>query len=275
MNNGRIIKNEFLLQLTTTPISLVWTIRECLVNEEPYLVVERVIENMMLRRDGTYPTDLSEYKKVFEEMAFLYLIDYSDEQGIHCCGEQDFYKLVDQSVKQLKNRNDEKFRRIIENKSENEIAKMFYTDISLMEYRNGNLRFSCLIYAYHLAAKKIIRLLNEETEIMKKTLELLEYEYRYKLIVIASTIVKYISSPVFSGEFSFECPLDIPEKMESVIFEYIKNKWDDSTIDKDEKKRIVESIKNLINKEYGDNIFTDRNAKKDHFAWLERIANVY
>lgn len=68
-----------------------------------------------------------------------------------------------------------------------------------MEYVNNRIRFTTLTYAFHLAARHILRYFAKENckDVVVQALEDIAVEYRYSVMVVASALVLHISDTRF------------------------------------------------------------------------------
>ena len=138
-----------------------------------------------------------------------------------------------------------------------------------MEFHDGKLRFSSPVFAYHLAAKKLIRYFAESPQCFISNLDRLDIIHKYKILVIASTIIKHVNT----SEFSFSESIELPFEAADCIVDYLKERWNDIDLDYAERSIIISEAKNILSNTYGENVFTGRNANSEHRRWIAHIAN--
>ena len=290
-----IISNPYMRELVCTPGIIVWVIKEHQVNEGIWLLVERIIEQMMLRYDPRqfsgnenqirycdamdFVSNIEQYKRVYEEIAYKYLCSTKDDQGLSFYN-PDVLRLVQDCIEQIRSENDRKFNRVFpdENEEAKSLGELFFTNVALMECQIDRLKFTSSVYAYHLAARLVLRYLSRKdykTGVIRM-LDEIPAQHRYTVIVLASSLALHTGGVDNRGIRIYNTNgLDKDEiryVWAEVCCEYMKARWSDIECSTDEKLLIQDAIAKIFLKYYGENVYTNRNMIEDtqkYINWLE------
>lgn len=269
-----VINNHYLKNIVCTPAIIVWIVREYHVGAF-YESMERIIEQMMLRyKSRELTVHKEQYKRVYEEIAYKYLILTENDEGLLYL-DTEVLSLVRGCIDKIELEGNRKFNKIFsdENKDDEELGELFFTNVALMEYLDGRIKFTTTVFAYHLAARLILRTFNGENYkvTVYKRLSEIPYQYRYYVMVIASSLALHLTDTRFFEGFGVNAS-DIRFDLADDFFEYIQDRWNDSKCDKDEKMHIQKAIAHLLLKYYGDNVFTNRNmCNSTYNSWMENV----
>lgn len=268
-----VIKNYYLRKIACTPAVIVWIIREYKGKGAFYESMERIIEQIMLRYKSRELTVYKEqYKRVYEELAFNYLCLAEIEEGLAYL-ETEMLSLVRGCIERIEQEGNKKFNRVFaDNKTDDELGELFFTNVALMEYSNGRIKFSTSIFAYHLAARRILRLFKEEdNSFVCAQINLIPYQYRYYVMVIAASLVLHLTDARFFEDFGTNAD-DIRFNLADIFIDYLKIRWNDSSCTGAEKYYLQEASAHLLLKCYGENVYTNRNIDNKHYvSWMEDI----
>lgn len=273
-------ENPYLSEIVCTPAIIVWIIREYQYNNSDiYLSIERIIEQMMLRYNSRELVVYKDhYKRVYEEIAYKYLCLSEDDQGLPFLNTE-VLSLVQSCIDAIISEGDKQFNRVFssDNKNEEELGELFFTNVALMEYVNDRIRFTTLTYAYHLAARHILRCFAKKNcrNIVIQALEEIAIDYRYVVMVMASTLVLHLDDIRFFKGFGPEAK-DYRFELVDIFIEYLKQKWNDPNCCVEEKELIQDAIAQILLKYYGDNVFTNRNVSADESCvkWFKHILDI-
>lgn len=274
-----IRSNPYLSEIVCTPAIIVWIIREYQSNSNIYVSVERIIEQMMLRYNSRELAVYKDhYKRVYEEIAYKYLCLSGDDYGIPFLNAE-VLSLVQSCIDAIISEGDKQFNRVFanDNKKEEELGELFFTNVALMEYVNNRIRFTTLTYAYHLAARHILRCFAKENckDIVIQALEKIAVDYRYIVMVMAATLVLHLADTRFFKGFGSDTN-DYRFELKDIFIEYLKQKWNDEGCCVEEKELIQDAIAQVLLKYYGDNVFTNRNVSVDESCvkWFEHVLDI-
>nr|MCR5502302.1 hypothetical protein [Lachnospiraceae bacterium] len=265
--------NTYLRSIATTPAVIVWMIREFRRNGVFYESMERIIEQIMLRYKSRELTVYKEqYKRVYEELAHEYLRLQEGEEGLAYL-EAEMLSLIKGCIETIKTEGNRRFNRVFEeNKDDEELGELFLTNVALLEFDHGHVRFSNPVFACHLAARRILRSFREGCRFRTdEQLDVLPYRNRYHVMVIASSLALHLSDNRFFEDFGTNAS-DIRFDLEEAFYEYMRDRWDADGCDEEEKACIQEAVAHLLLCSYGDNVYTNSNMRnKDHILRLESI----
>jgi len=253
----QISKNHYLNELITTPATLVWTIKTCLDKKPVYEAVEMIMTEVMRRNNySELRTQESAYKIIYAELAYKYLTQLTnDSKGIDC-SEYDFFSWLHNTLDSLAKRGERKIIKLLDTKSDEELEQLFFTQVALMEFDTGRLRFSTPVYTYHLVARRILSLLDSlEPTSLLKDLSRIPYNSRYKAIVATLTLGEHCHESKFD-DISYDSTTDMKQLLADMFYEYLSAKLSDSAIMKEEKKAIYAAIDDILSERYGSNVFT-------------------
>lgn len=144
-----------------------------------------------------------------------------------------------------------------------------------MEFINGRVKFSTIVFAYHLAARCLLRLFkeNSNSDVIIQ-LNMLPYQSRYYVMVIAASLVLHLTDVRFFEDYGTNAD-DIRFDLSEIFIEYIKARWNDSSCTEIEKSYIQEAVAHILLKYYGENVYTNRNLdNKDYVLWMDEILKV-
>lgn len=275
--HSQIISNSYLKNLACTPASIVWILKELLSNNEFYSTVERIIEQMMLRynsRELTVSKDL--YKRIYEMIAYNYLRLSNDDNGLTILNTE-LIAIIRNCIDDIKREGNKRFNRVFssENKEDEILGELFFTNVSLLEIHNNKLRFATHIYAEHLAARDLLRQFIKEgaNQRVIDWLDNLPSIYRYNVMVIASTLALHLTDNRFFSGFGNDAN-DIRFYAKSNFYKYLFAKLNNPQCTIKEKLLIQNAIAQIMLKHYGENVFTNRNMNSDdidQIKWLKSI----
>lgn len=268
--------NYYLRKIACTPAVIVWIIREYKGKGAFYESMERIIEQIMLRYKSRELTVYKEqYKRVYEEFAFHYLCMTDADEGFAYL-ETEMLSLVRGCIERIEQEGSKRFNRVFaDNKTDEELGELFFTNVALMEYINGRIKFSTVIFAYHLAARRILRLFKEEDySNVCEQLDLIPYQYRYYVMVIAASLVLHLTDIRFFEDYGANAD-DFRFILAEIFIDYLKIRWTDSSCAEAEKYYLQEAVAHLLLKYYGENVYTNRNIdNKQYISWLEDIMKI-
>lgn len=266
---GDIKNNYYLRKLVCTPAIIVWLIRQYQVNEEFYVTVERILEQIMLRYNSRELTAYKDqYKRVYEEIAYRFLCLSENEEGL-LYYDAEILSLIRSCIEKIATEGDRRFNAVfsIDNRKDEDLGELFVTNVALMEYQNGKIKFSTIVFAYHLAARAVLRCLKIENykDAIINTLDNIYYTHRYFVMNVAASLALHLTAPngFFESNGWGEDAIDAGYNIADVFFEYLHNKWNDSECGIDEKECIKEAIAYIVNKSYGENSYTNGKINKD------------
>lgn len=285
-----IISNFYMRELVCTPAIIVWVIREYEKKEGICILVERIIEQMMLRYDPRNFTqtenqilywnsrdlarDIEQYKRVYEEFAYEYLCLTKDKQGMSFLNTE-VLSLVRECTEKIKSENDKEFNRVFsdENKSDEALGELFFTNVALMEYQEDRLKFTSSVYVYHLAARLVLRYVSKEDckSTVIQVLDEIPAWHRYEVMVLASSLALHLADRRFFPKCGAN-ESEIRFVWAKACCEYMKERWTDFECSVDEKLLIQDAIAKIFLKYYGENVYTNRNMIEDtqkYINWLE------
>ncbi len=247
-------KNFYLSGIICTPAVILWLLIEkngksnISVNE----LTERLIEQMIFRYKSERIQDQkSVYKRIYEEIAYRYLLRSRDD-------EMDFYVsewngTIRGCVNRLKGDGIHEF----DDYDDDSLGTLFFTNLALVEWNSDhNFRFLSPIFAYHLAALHILRLLlsDDTGERVKEELDRLPPENRYYPLVIAASLAydNRLDDDRFYSYDDFGYPKfkKIEALAPAVFYDYIKTRLVSAS--GDEKKYIYAAAGHIRNNTYGD-----------------------
>ena len=271
-----ITNYPYLMDLACTPAIIVWIIREYLGNSELYETVERVIEQMMLRYNSRELTvDKHQYKRVYEELANRCLM--KEDSSLPYLNSE-VLSLVRGCIEKILGEGDRHFNRVFsdDNKKDEDLGELFFTNVALMEYQNDRIRFTSLTYAYHLAARHILRLFSKEKSATRvfQALDALSIKYRYSVMVVASALVLHLQMDIthFQG---FGSDSEIPYFLAEVFYNYFQKKWMNQECSAEEKMLIQDAIAQILLNYYGENVYTNRNMIKEETGkYVKGLMNI-
>ncbi len=255
-------ENFYLSGIICTPAVILWLliVKNGKSNTSVYELMEKLIEQMIFRCNPDHITDRITdriqdqkcvYKRIYEEIAYRYLLHSRDD-------EMDFYVsewngTIRGCVKRLKEDGIHEF----DDYDDDSLGTLFFTNLALVEWNSDhNFRFLSPIFAYHLAALHILRLLlsDDTGERVKEELDRLPPENRYYPLVIAASLAydnRLKDDRVYSYD-DFDDPKS--EKIETlapaVFYDYIKTRLVSAS--GDEKKYIYAAAGHIRNNTYGD-----------------------
>ncbi len=270
----KVIQNYYLKEIACTPAIIVWIIREYMRNGAFYESMERIIEQIMLRYKSRELTVYKEqYKRVYEELAYKYLCLAETDEGLEYI-EAEMLSLVRACIERIELEGNRKFNKIFaDNKTDEELGELFLTNVALMEFLNGHIKFATPVFAYHLAARKILRAFKEgNNSDVCEDLDLLPCQSRYYVMVIASSLVLHLKDDRFFEDYGSNAT-EVRFEMSPVFVNYLKRRWNALDCTDYEKQFIQNSLAHILLKYYGDNVYTNRNIEenKDYVKWMESI----
>ena len=273
-----VSENPYISEIVCTPAIIVWIIREYHNNSDISVSIERIIEQMMLRYNSReLAVYIDHYKRVYEQIAYKYLCLSEDGEGLPFLNSE-VLSLVQGCIDTIVFEGDKQFNRVFadDNKNDEEIGELFFTNVALMEYVNNRIRFTTLTYAFHLAARHILRYFAKENckDVVVQALDDIAVEYRYSVMVVASALVLHISDTRFFKGFGTNA-LDYRFDVVEIFSKYLREKWNSESCSVKEKELIQDAIAQILLKYYGDNVFTNRNVSDDSdcIVWFEHIIN--
>lgn len=272
-------ENPYLSEIVCTPAIIVWIIREYQNNSDIFVSIERIIEQMMLRYNSRELAVYKDhYKRVYEEIAYKYLCLSEDDYGLPFLNVE-VLSLIQNCIDSIVSEGDKQFNRLFanDNKKEEELGELFFTNVALMEYVNDRIRFTTLTYAYHLTARYILRCFAKDNckDIVIQALEEITVKYRYVVMVMASTLVLHLADTRFFKGFGSDVN-DYRFELADIFIEYLKRKWNDESCCIEEKEIIQDAIAQILLKYYGDNVFTNRNVCVDdsYVEWFKYVLDI-
>lgn len=271
-----VIRNYYLRKIVCTPAVIVWIVREFQGKSAFYESIERIIEQIMLRYTSRELTVYKEqYKRVYEELAFKYLCLSEEDDGLVYL-QTEMLSLIRACIEKIESEGNKRFNMIFAgNKDDEELGELFFTNVALMEFINGRVKFSTIVFAYHLAARCLLRLFKENSNSdVRIQLNMLPYQSRYYVMVIAASLVLHLTDVRFFEDYGTNAD-DIRFDLSEIFIEYIKARWNDSSCTEIEKSYIQEAVAHILLKYYGENVYTNRNLdNKDYVLWMDEILKV-
>lgn len=277
-----VSNNYYLKRIICIPTIIVWIIREQQMECKVYETVERIIEQMMLRYNSRELSNHKEqYKRVYEEIAYKYLCMNTGGVGLTILNTE-IIPLVRSCIDDIAQEGNRRFNVVFsaEKSDDENLGELFFTNVALMEYENRRLRFTSDIFAYHLAARSLLRTFKnhlDERDLFNK-LNAIPIESRYYVMVIASSIAEYLTDLRFFEGFGADAK-DIKFDLAEGFYKYITDKWNDSNCGKRERTCIKEMLFHIKNNYYGENVYTNRNNSSDEnieewmdISWMEMIS---
>lgn len=278
-----VTNNYYLKRIVCVPTIIVWIIREQQDDCKVYEMVERIIEQMMLRYNSReLSVHKEQYKRVYEEIAYKYLCMTDDNRGLSILNTE-ILSLVRGCIDDIKREGNRRFNIVFSEEKTNDenLGELFFTNVALMEYENRKLRFTSDIFAYHLAARSILRTYRNrisERDLNNK-LNAIPFEYRYYVMVIAASLAEYLTDIRFFEGFGADA-LEIRFELARDFHKYIKGRWNDSNCGEKERMCIKDLIMHIKNNYYGENVYFNRNNySKDNteewmdISWMDALIN--
>lgn len=271
-----VVNNYYLRKIACTPAVIVWIVREFQGKSAFYESIERIIEQIMLRFKSRELTVYKEqYKRVYEELAFKYLCLSEEDDGLAYL-QTEMLSLVRVCIERIESEGNKRFNKIFAgNKDDEDLGELFFTNVALMEFINGRVKFSNIVFAYHLAARRLLRFFKEDgNSDVRVQLDLLPYQSRYYVMVIATSLVLHLTDVRFFEDYGSNAD-DIRFNLSEIFIEYIRARWNDSSCTENEKSYIQEATAHILLKYYGENVYTNRNLdNKDYVSWMDGILKV-
>ena len=271
-----VINNYYLSKIACTPAVIVWIVREFQEKSAFYESIERIIEQIMLRYKSRELTVYKEqYKRVYEELAFEYLCLSEEDDGLAYL-QTEMLSLVRVCIERIESEGNKRFNKIFAgNKDDEDLGELFFTNVALMEFINGRVKLSTIVFAYHLAARRLLRFFKEDDNSdVRVQLDLLPYQSRYYVMVIATSLVLHLTDVRFFDDYGSNAD-DIRFNLSEIFIEYIRARWSDSSCTENEKSYIQEAAAHILLKYYGENVYTNRNLdNKDYVSWMDEILKV-
>ena len=132
-------------------------------------------------------------------------------------------------IERIKLEGNKRFNRVFNNKQDDELGELFFTNVALLDYVNGRIKFSNSIFAYHLAARRVLRSYNKKNLLsIYDQLDLLSYKYRYYVIVIAASLALHLTDNRFFEAYGNEAD-EIRFEVADDFINYISNRWNEPT----------------------------------------------
>lgn len=268
-----VSNNYYLSKIICVPAIIVWIIREQQMKSETLLTVERIIGQMMLRYNSTELfVHTEQYKRVYEEIAYKYLCLNSDDTGLSILNTE-IISFVRSCIDDITQEGNRRFNKIFspEKTDDENLGEVFFTNVALMEFENQKLKFTSDVFAYHLAARSILRLFRRrigEPNLNGK-LNALPIKYRYYVMVLASSLAEYLTDNRFFEDFG-SYDIDSKDKVAKEFFNYINGRLSSSDCNEKERIYIKEMLVHIKNKYYGENVYTDRNINIDISLLMEQ-----
>lgn len=269
-----VTNNYYLKRIVCVPTIIVWIIREQQDKCKVYEVVERIIEQMMLRYNSReLSVHKEQYKRVYEEIAYNYLCMTDDSRGLSILNTE-IISLVRGCIDDIEREGNRRFNIVFSEEKANDenLGELFFTNVALMEYENRKLRFTSDIFAYHLAARSILRTFRNhisERDLNNK-LNAIPFKYRYYVMVIAVSLAEYLTDLRFFEGFGADA-LEIRFELARDFHKYIKGRWNDSNCGEKERMCIKDMIRHIKNNDYGENVYFNRNnySKDNTEEWMD------
>ena len=261
-----VMNNYYLKNIACTPAIIVWIIKEYGSQGAFYESMERIIEQIMLRYKSGEFRELTvykeQYKRVYEEIAYDYLRLTEKSDGL-LYFEAEMLSMIRGCIERIKLEGNKRFNRVFNNKQDDELGELFFTNVALLDYVNSRIKFSNSIFAYHLAARRVLRSYNKKNQLsIYDQLDLLSYKYRYYVIVIAASLALHLTDNRFFEAYGNEAD-EIRFEVADDFINYISNRWNEPTCTDKEKTYIQEATAHILLRYYGENVYTNRNMLND------------
>lgn len=270
-----IVENPYLRMIACIPAIIIWIVRGYQAKSDIFETVDRVIAQMMLRYKTIDSTvHLQQYKRVYEVLAFRYLCLIHDQDGI-ADTRAELHALIKGCVDGIKQEGDKNFITLFsdENIPDKELGERFFTNVALMECHDRKIKFTTIVFAYHLCACYLLREI-AFYECVKDVIgdfECISAEHRYYVLVIMASIAPHLSDIRFFagfGDNAKEIQFDVAE----LIAEYMGNRWEDTSCTMREKEFIQKAAYQITNEQYGQNVFSNkRKGNEEYSSWLDNI----
>ena len=247
-------ENFYLSGIICTPAVILWLliVKNGESNIRIYELMEKLIEQMIFRyKSDRIMKRKSVYKRIYEEIAYRYLLHSRDD-------EMDFYASEwNGTIRGCVNRLKEDGIHEFDDYDDDSLGTLFFTNLALVEWNSDhNFRFLSPIFAYHLAALHILRLLlrDDTGESVKEELDRLPPENRYYPLVIAASLAYRLEDERFYSFDDFAPPKSkkIETLAPAVFYDYIKTRLVSAS--GDEKKYIYAAAGHIRNNTYGDSV---------------------
>ncbi|MBM6841344.1 hypothetical protein H6A03_07290 [[Clostridium] spiroforme] len=270
-----IINNPYLRDLVCVPQVIIQYIYERQTSNEFYELVERIINEMMLRYDSQELTVyIEQYKKVYEALAFKYLCLTGGDSALPCY-DNEALSLIRVCIDEVKGQGYKSFNKVFNesNISEEMLGELFLTNVSLIECMDRVIKFNSLTYAYHFAARYVLRCFvayNNELDIYK-ILNIIPIKYRYYVMTIASTLVTHIPNDRYLEGYG-DSAADIRFDLAPLFFEYFRDNWNSTKTELNEKMFIQDAIARMLLKYYGESVYTNPNiCDEKYIQWFNGV----